>query len=603
MPAPFLFAVRVLIVVLVSFLVAWPAGTLAGDATVTIEARDFDGGNPRVSLTGGAYADGPACIWNGGELPNWVDYDIRFSADGDCTLSALYAAAQARPVVILVDGVEVHTGLGGVTGSWKTSSARWEEQCTLHFSAGVHTITLQCAGPFPHICGLRLKSLSEMPQGFERARLGEAERSERRRRIAEREQRKARIAALEGINTGAVRLAIDDMEQEFPGLYDAARYRQILVRFESSRLAVLRLLAEGEANGAESADELLDDIRTILLANPLLDFDKLLVVKRNFGAGRARTVESADAGFVAHNFQNQTSLPRKGWDNEIAVLSNLRGKPSIDRLYRPSGDQIVRDVRVEYSGQRMLFSSIDQNDRWAVYEIGSDGNGLRQLSPDDYPDLDFFDACYLPDGRIVLCSTGGYIGLPCLDGVGQVASLYLMSLKNQELQQLTFDQDSDNDPTVLNDGRVLYQRWEYGDIPHYFSRRRMTMNPDGTRQLALHGSNSWFPTALRFARAVPDHPTRLVGVISGHHDHGDCGRLVLLDPGLAGAYPFHFRPKSKEWGVEGEPIAVTPDVLPAEQTGFLQLIPGYGKAVAGTVCDAIIGHVYRKEHTALATHP
>ena len=131
----------------------------------------------------------------------------------------------------------------------------------------------------------------------------------------------------------------------------------------------------------------------------------------------------------------------------------------------------------------------------------------------------------------------------------------------------------------------------------------MTMNPDGTGQLAFHGSNSWFPTAFRFAKAVPDHPTRIVGIISGHHDFGDCGRMAILDPGLAGAYPFRFRPTSKEWGVEGEPIAVTPDILPAAQTGFVQLIPGRGQTVAGTVCDAIIGHVYRKERPALTTHP
>ena len=69
------------------------------------------------------------------------------------------------------------------------------------------------------------------------------------------------------------------------------------------------------------------------------------------------------------------------------------------------------------------------------------------------------------------------------------------------------------------------------------------MNPDGTGQLALYGSNSWFPTAFRFAKPVPDHPTRLVGIISGHHDFGDCGRLAMLDPGLAGGYPFRYPPE------------------------------------------------------------
>ncbi|MCX6911269.1 MAG: hypothetical protein NTY01_24950, partial [Verrucomicrobia bacterium] len=135
------------------------------------------------------------------------------------------------------------------------------------------------------------------------------------------------------------------------------------------------------------------------------------------------------------------------------------------------------------------------------------------------------------------------------------------------------------------------------------SRRRMSMNPDGTGQLALYGSNSWFPTAFRFAKPVPDHPSRLVGIISGHHDHGDCGRMALMDPALAGAYPFRCRPASKEWGEEGKPIAVTPEILPAEQTGFLQLIPGRGKPVAGTVCDAIINHHYFKEQPSLTTHP
>jgi len=131
----------------------------------------------------------------------------------------------------------------------------------------------------------------------------------------------------------------------------------------------------------------------------------------------------------------------------------------------------------------------------------------------------------------------------------------------------------------------------------------MSMNPDGTGQLALYGSGSWFPTAFRFARPVPGHPTLLAGIISGHHDFGDCGRLALLDPALAGAYPFRHHPASKEWGVEGQPIAVTPEILPAEQTGFVQLIPGWGKPVPGTVCDAIVGDVYRKEFPSLTTHP
>ena len=37
-----------------------------GEGEFTIEARDFDSGNARVSLTGEAYADAHSCIWNAG---------------------------------------------------------------------------------------------------------------------------------------------------------------------------------------------------------------------------------------------------------------------------------------------------------------------------------------------------------------------------------------------------------------------------------------------------------------------------------------------------------------------------------------------------------
>jgi len=588
---------------LVGLLAALPNASRAAEAEFEFEARDFDDGNARVSLTDQSYADGPSCIWNGGELPNWAEYEFEFPVTADYTLSVLYTALQARPVEISLDGKKVHTGLKGVTGNWNTKSAKWEEQCTLHITRGKHAIALRREGAFPHICALRLQSSQPFPDGWQLTRLTPEQRAERIRQRTEQARIKAEIAALEGIDVEAVRLAIEDMEEHFPGQYDGAPHRKALAQFKRDRAALLESLAEGKQDGTQSVEELLAGIRTALLANPLLDFDRLLVVRRNFSGNQARHVTSSNAGFVAHNYQNHTSMPRSGWDNEIAVLSNLRGQPRIDGLYKPSGGQILRDVRLDFPADRILFSSIDANGRWAIFEIRSDGSGLAQLTPTDYPDLDYFDACYLPDGRIIVCSTGNYFGLPCLNGNGQIASLYLLDPSTKALRQLTFDQDSDNDPAVLNDGRVLYQRWEYSDIPHYFARRRMTMNPDGTGQLAFHGSNSWFPTAFRFAKPVPDHPTRLVGIISGHHDFGDCGRMAILDPGLASAYPFRYRPTSKEWGVEGEPIAVTPDILPAEQTGFLQLVPGRGKTVAGTVCDAIIGHVYRKEVPALTTHP
>ena len=573
------------------YAVLWAADGRAGDmpaadaAEFTIEARDFDSSNLRVSLPGQPYADGSSCIWDGGVLPNRAEYVLELPVTAEYTLSALYAAEASRPLAISVDGKLTHTGFAGVTGAWASKSAKWEEQFTLQLGRGMHTFLLERDGPMPHICALRLHSSVPFPDGW---RLGRPGRS---------------IAALKNVPVDAVRRAIDDMEKDFPGRYDGALHRQALAAFERGREDLLKAFEQGLPQNPAPLDKLLAGVRAALLANPLLDCDRLLVVRRNFPGNNARDVTGDNAGFVPANYLNHTAIPQGAWDNQIAVLSGLRGTPRLDPLYQPDGAQLVRDVRLDFAAERLVFSKRDATGRWAIYGLQSDGSALRQLTPAGYPDLDFFDACYLPSGKLIVGSTANYFGVPCLDGQAQTASLYLLDPETQALRQLTFDQDNDNDPVVMNDGRVMYQRWEYSDIPHYFARRRMVMNPDGTGQLALYGSNSWFPTAYRFAKPVPDHATRMVGIISGHHDFGDCGRLALLDPGFAGGYPFRYRPTTKEWGEEGKPIALTPDVLPAEQTGFVQLIPGWGKPVAGTVCDAIVGDVYRKESPALTTHP
>lgn len=161
---------RRLFLFLATLLAALPASTSAAVTDFTIEAPDFDEGNVRVSLPGQAYAGGAACIWNGGTLPNRAVYEIDFPVAADFTLSALYTAAQSRPVEIGLDGKKIHTGLKSVTGDWNTRSARWEQQCTFPITRGKHTISLQSEGPMPHLCALRLHSSVPLPDGWQRPR-------------------------------------------------------------------------------------------------------------------------------------------------------------------------------------------------------------------------------------------------------------------------------------------------------------------------------------------------------------------------------------------------------------------------------------------------
>ncbi|HEY3321266.1 MAG TPA: SUMF1/EgtB/PvdO family nonheme iron enzyme [Planctomycetota bacterium] len=395
-------------------------------------------------------------------------------------------------------------------------------------------------------------------------------------------------------DSAAMLRAIEDLAKTYPAKYQPEKYRACVQDFEKRKDAILEGLKDGKDEALADAEKTCATLRESMLANPLLDFDKILLVKRNFKDGSARHVMGSGCGLIGLNSHTNDDIPHSNWDNEIGVVSNLRGAVEYKRVHKPAGSPILRDLDLEFDGERVMFSSINDQDRWGLFEVKTDGSGLKQLTPKDLPDVDFFDSCYLPDGRIITASTAGYQGLPCENGGKPMVNLYQLDPGTQKIRQLTFEQDSDWHPSILNDGRVLYLRWEYTDIMHYYSRRLFSMNPDGTTQMAYYGSGSMFPPGFKFARAVPGHPSKIAGVIAGHHDFPEHGRLAIVDPDLASAYPFRFHPKTKEWGPDGSYSNVIPEILPAEKTGFVQEIPGWGKPVVGNVCDGIAQQAWKE---------
>ncbi len=314
--------------------------------------------------------------------------------------------------------------------------------------------------------------------------------------------------------------------------------------------------------------------RKALLALPELDDLELLVVRSN------------RLPAVGDDFMTIDRVPKEGWNVEMGILSDLRAEnPVFTPIFKPENGRPILKPELHWDGERIMFTSVSEdNKRWAIFEIDREGNNLKTLSPTDQPDVDFFDSCYTPEGKVVACSNAGKQGLPCINGSDPMANIYLIDPETKKVRQLTFEQDSDWDPTPLKNGRIMYLRWEYSDIMHYYSRILFHMNPDGTNQAELYGSGSFFPTAFRHSREFPDS-SKIVGIGSGHHGRGDVGRLLILDPTIARKYPFRFHPTELEWGPENTQYDAHPEVLPAEQTGFVAEIPGYGRDVVGNVLD------------------
>jgi len=370
------------------------------------------------------------------------------------------------------------------------------------------------------------------------------------------------LARGQNLNLEAIRLAIQDLIDTFGPTYPKGK--AYLARLDALQKRLLDVQEAAGKGGADAKDDLLTATKDLLalrrealLANPLLDFDRILFIRRS---------ESARKLGLPQNWQANPSISRNGYDNEIAVLKTADTAGPTETLYRPEKGEFVGDVELHWDADRLLFSMPGTHSRWQVWEIGTDGKGLRQVNPGEHADVDNYDACYLPDGRVIYCSTVGFHGIPCVGGGNEVGNLCIMNADGTGRRRLTFDQDQSWCPTVLHTGRVMYTRWEYSDTPHYFSRLLFEMNPDGTSQFELYGSNSYWPNSMFYARPMPGHPTRIATIISGHHGVPRMGELLILDPA-----------KGKH-----------------EADGVVQRVPGYGEKVEPVIQDGLVNGSWPK---------
>ncbi|MBF0196963.1 MAG: SUMF1/EgtB/PvdO family nonheme iron enzyme [Planctomycetes bacterium] len=258
-----------------------------------------------------------------------------------------------------------------------------------------------------------------------------------------------------------------------------------------------------------------------LLANPLLDFDNILLVSRK-GTG------------MPQNWQGNSSIKSKSIENSLMRYSISKNK--CETVYTPKDKVYVGQYDLHYDGDRIMFSSQNEKRRWGVYEMkfdlssGSvDENSLREISPKIGDDVDNYDATYVPGGKIIFVSSIGYSGVPCVSGNDYVGNLHSMNEDGTGLVRLCYDQENNWNPITMENGRILFQRWEYTDSAHYFSRILMTMNPDGTDQKAFYGSNSYWPNTIFFARPIPGHPSKFTGIVGAHHGAKRSGAMVLFD--------------------------------------------------------------------------
>ncbi|MCF6285103.1 MAG: hypothetical protein L3K26_07930, partial [Candidatus Hydrogenedentes bacterium] len=255
--------------------------------------------------------------------------------------------------------------------------------------------------------------------------------------------------------------------------------------------------------------------RKIMFKNPTLDFDKMLFVDMPFPDGSEWPHETRHRlGYMAVPGARLLILDGLSPGGRLTQL--MPQLPLHGSFWRPD---------LSYDGTKVLFSFKPHNEKaFHLYEINTDGTNLTQLTFGDYDDL---DPIYLPDGHILFSTTRGHTYVRCMPPTNAFP-LARADADGKNIYILSRANEPDYLPSVLQDGRVIYTRWEYTDKPVWRAQSLWTMRPDGTQVNTLWGNQSVWPDLLKDARDIPGSQ-RIMFTGSAHHDWF-AGSIGIIDP-------------------------------------------------------------------------
>ncbi len=293
-------------------------------------------------------------------------------------------------------------------------------------------------------------------------------------------------------------------------------------------------------------------VRSLALSNPLLDFDQILFVKR------APTMFP----HLSDQYYGWWSRPGGG----VFVLEKFKSdQPQVRCLTEswPAGNFLRPDLSYDATKVLFAFSTYDpsianeKNKRdkanvpesvfYHLFELDLDTGDARQLTRGKYDD---FDGRYLPTGEVLFLSTRKGQFLQCTQANSQqtlsanlpdsyvrcggddyrpvpVFTMHAISHDGKHIRPASAFETFEYTPSIANDGRVLYCRWDYIDRfnGHFFSL--WSSNPDGTNAQLVYGNFTKRPQATLEPRSVPGS-NKILFTAAAHHSITG-GSLVLLD--------------------------------------------------------------------------
>jgi hypothetical protein len=311
-------------------------------------------------------------------------------------------------------------------------------------------------------------------------------------------------------------------------------------------------------------DKLIALRRRIAFQNPLLTFDRILFLKHN-GAPRFSHMVDQYLGFnqpkggglfVLEKPFSDTPTVRSLLADLPVTNGRLEGKTLEDNgsfisleldwdaktVYFAFTEAVATTVKAEDRVSNGLLEQMKNASRNRYYwaedrvfhifkaDLALDGtaSNLRQITFGKFND---FDPCVLPNGRIAFIS--GRIGgnQRCGSRMCSTYTLHGMMPDGSDIIPFSYHDTNEWHPSVDNDGRIVYTRWDYVDRDSDIAHHIWHCFPDGRDPRSYHGnypkvreSRPWMELSIR---AIPNS-RNYIAVAAPHHGEA-YGSLVMID--------------------------------------------------------------------------
>lgn len=293
--------------------------------------------------------------------------------------------------------------------------------------------------------------------------------------------------------------------------------------------------------------------RIAALDNPLIDFDDILFIGYNLPNNEKHMCDQYNPWNI--NMGGGLYILKGIKSGNPILVDVLKNSQCANGSFKGSNlaGGAFLSPELSYDGKTILFAWSDSTSRcYHIFKVNLDGTGLIQLTDGVSVERNFlqnsnhndFDPVWLPNGRIAFISDrrGGYGR--CHTKGKPTFTLHSMKDDGTDIIPLSYHETNEWHPSVDNNGKIVYTRWDYVDRDDCIAHHLWTCYPDGRDPRSYHGNyplpfqtitGSNFPdgrydrpNAEFNIRAIPNSQ-KYIATSGPHHGYA-FGDLIIIDP-------------------------------------------------------------------------